>query len=271
MTAARKRLIFTLTAGRTGTQYLANLLQANLDDALVRHEVLDYDAFGFDTPELSHLLQFNTRGNTAYVQAFWQRKLQRMLALPHATYAETSHQLMKAGLVENLPALAAQADVHLILLQRDWGKTIRSYLERHPRLDIVSRWMWYLDPDYASNLVPSRELLAQPDIGFWYWYLCEVYTRAEYYRLQLAGNPRVQVTEVSLERIATEEGAAELLTALGAAAGRPVMPARANENDPMHRMSDAMVAQLEARLAVLRFDVGAAADRVAQARARATT
>jgi len=47
------KLIFTLTAGRTGTMYLAELLRANLPDTEVHHEILEYDSFGVDTPEIS--------------------------------------------------------------------------------------------------------------------------------------------------------------------------------------------------------------------------
>ena len=89
MKSNRKRFVFTLTPGRTGTAYLAQLLRANLPHAEVHHEILGYDAFGVDSPDLSHLMQFNSRGNTPHVQAFWRRKrskasspLCRVLACP---------------------------------------------------------------------------------------------------------------------------------------------------------------------------------------------
>ncbi len=122
--------LFTVTTGRSGTAYLAELLRANLPQAEVHHEILRYDAWGVDTPDLSDLAQFNAFGSTAKVQDFWRQKLGRIAAKPVAFYAETSHILAKAGLIENLAPLAARAQVVIILLRRDLLKTISSFQAR---------------------------------------------------------------------------------------------------------------------------------------------
>ena len=81
-----RKFVFTLSSGRTGTAFLAHLLQANLPGAEVHHEILDYAAFGVDTPDVSHLRQFNAIGNSQLVQSFWKQKFQRIAgAAPSST------------------------------------------------------------------------------------------------------------------------------------------------------------------------------------------
>src|SRR5271165_1188039 len=94
---ANMKLIFTLTAGRTGTAYLAELLRTNVPQAETHHEILTYTSFGVDTPDISHFHAFNNYGNTPEVQAFWQHKFEKILGCGKSCYAETSHMLMKAG------------------------------------------------------------------------------------------------------------------------------------------------------------------------------
>src|SRR6266849_1968222 len=103
MTAmADKHFVFTMTTGRSGTAYLAGLLAANLPDVESHHELLGWDQFGVNTPDLSHMTLFNSQGNIETVRSFWRQKLARIAAAPSRFYVETSHLLMKAGLVENL-------------------------------------------------------------------------------------------------------------------------------------------------------------------------
>src|ERR1700745_4297658 len=93
-----QQFVFTMTTGRSGTRYLADLLAQNLPDAECRHEFSGWGHFGVDTPDLSHMTLFNSEGNVEKVQAFWRAKLRRIAATPKPFYVETSHVLMKAGL-----------------------------------------------------------------------------------------------------------------------------------------------------------------------------
>ena len=68
-----KNYIFTITPGRTGTMYLAELIAQNTKDREVHHEILDYDAFGVDSPDLSTLTLFNSEGNITKVKNFCTR------------------------------------------------------------------------------------------------------------------------------------------------------------------------------------------------------
>jgi hypothetical protein len=81
--------VFTMTTGRSGTLYPAQLLAQNLPDAECYHEIVGWDRFGVDTPDLSHMTLFNSQGNVEKVQAFWRSKLARIAATPRQLYVET--------------------------------------------------------------------------------------------------------------------------------------------------------------------------------------
>jgi len=207
--------VFTMTTGRSGTLYLAQLLQQNLPDAECYHEIVGWDRFGVDTPDLSHMTLFNSQGNVDKVQAFWRAKLTRIAATPRRFYVETSHLLMKAGLVENVAPLTDRGTVHLIALERDIFATILSFRRR---LDFVNKgnwWVWYLDPDYPRNLVPSARLVDAGLNGLCLWYILEIRARAARYERLLAGSRNLVFHRVDLAELRSREGVSRLLRALG--------------------------------------------------------
>lgn len=208
------KLIFTLTPGRTGSTYLAALLNQNLEHALVHHEILNYQAFGLDTPDISHLHQFNAIGNTPHVQQFWQRKFKRILEGDYATYAETSHILMKAGLVDNAIQLLKDHEVHFIILKRDLFKTLVSYHARHDFENVGNQWMWYLDPNYPRKLSPCHLYENNVIQSIRFWYVQEVMARAYYYHMMCQQFPHLHFHEVELTDLNTEKGVQSLFKAL---------------------------------------------------------
>ena len=124
---SRRIFIFPLSTGRSGTVYLAEALKANLPvRAAVYHERTGFDRFGVDTPDLSTFTLFNSVGNVPRVRCFWETKAARVIAEDVPVYAEISHFLMKAGLVENLDLFLQAGDVHLVHLTRDVAQTVRS-------------------------------------------------------------------------------------------------------------------------------------------------
>jgi hypothetical protein len=211
-----KDFVFTMTTGRSGTKYLAKLLEQNLADAECHHEIHGWDRFGVDTPDLSHMTLFNSQGNVEKVQAFWRAKLARVAATPRQFYVETSHLLMKGGLVENLAPLTAAGTVHLIALERDPYDTIVSFRNRFDFLDNANRWLWYLDPEYPRNLVPWSEFLPHSLNGVCLWYILEIRARAARYEKLLSGDQRIVFHRYALEDLRHAEGASRLLNALGA-------------------------------------------------------
>ena len=215
MTAPGKDFLFTMTTGRSGTQFLTELLRRNLPQAECHHELLGWERFGVDTPDLSHMTLFNSQGNIAKVREFWAQKLDRLAAHPGRFYAETAHMLMKAGLIENLAPLRAAGRVHLVALERDPYATILSFLGRHDFTSNGNWWLWYLDPRYPKNLVASHKAVEHGTIGICLWYIAEVRTRAAYYAKRLAADGTVIVHRLTLDALRTAEGAAGFLRALG--------------------------------------------------------
>jgi hypothetical protein len=225
------KLIFSLTCGRTGTAFLASLLESNLQGARVCHEILSYGSFGLDTPDISHLQAFNVHGNTAEVKEFWRRKLQRIEAWDGPVYAETSHVLMKAGLVENLAELARAHEVHFVILERDILRTLVSYRNRSDFTNYGNMWMWYLDPGYPRNMVDARSFLDHGVLGIRLWYICEIRWRSAFYKHEFSRLPNFHFHRFDIATLNDPAKAHELLQLLGASirANEVAIPGKQNE------------------------------------------
>ncbi|OIQ85414.1 hypothetical protein GALL_327500 [mine drainage metagenome] len=227
-----RRFIFTITTGRSGTNFLAELFASNLGDAQVYHEQRAHSDWGINCPDVSHLTTFNQLGSSSHLRAFWSQKLGRIRALDVRYFAETSHTLAKAGLVENLDLLRGAGVVHLIHLKRDIADTVISFTHRADFSTRGNMWLWYLDPGYPNALMNPEPFIGLGQIGFALWYVMEMRVRAEYYRLLLAGQADVVLHEVDMEQVTGAEGAAKLLADVGTtlmpAAVR--MPGQVNAN-----------------------------------------
>jgi hypothetical protein len=209
--------IFTMTTGRSGTMFLANLLRENLPQSVCYHEILGWDTFEVDTPDLSHMTLFNSKGNERKVRLFWKQKLERVATTLQPFYVETSHVLMKAGLLENLRGLTTTGRVHLISLERDICETIKSFRRRYDFLNKENVWLWYLDPKYPKNLTLSEKFIKRGTLNeICLWYVIEARTRARYYTKLLEAKKNVVIHKCFLERIREPQGAAELFAELGA-------------------------------------------------------
>lgn len=255
MADANKQFIYTITTGRSGTAYLTELLKRNIADAEVYHERWSYTRFGIDTPDASHFTLFNSVGNVAKVRAFWQQKFERDAAGPRSCYAELSHPLPKAGLIENLDLLRGRGVVHLIVLKRDILEILWSFMNRFDFENNAFTWLFTLDPSYPNVIVRSEPLRKYGAMGIALWYIVEMFTRAEYYRLLLSGTPDVLVHDASLDEIAGAEGAAELLDRLGVARqdNEVRLPDRKNETKSWF-FGEAKHAEAKKLVNALKFD-----------------
>jgi len=262
MAMADKQFVFTMTTGRSGTAYLAELLGANLPDVEFHHEFLGWDDFGLNTPDVSHMTLFNSQGNIEKVQEFWRHKLARIVAKPNRFYVETAHTLMKAGLIENLAALTKAGRVYLIDLQRDPVATIKSFRARFDFLNKGNLWLWYLDPDYPRNLSNSKELSKFGYNGLCLWYITEIRLRAAYYEKLLAGNPNVQVLHITMEELTRPDGASRLLGDLGVAKrpGELITPQAQNVGPKTDDWTQGEEESLRKLVAAAQFDASALAE-----------
>ncbi len=209
---AGRKLIFTITTGRSGTAYLADLLKSNSRTGLFHHEIIGWDHFGVDTPDLSHMIEFNVKGNTTKIQDFWKRKFDTVTSGSDEVYCETSHVLAKCGLIENLDGLDSSCEVHIVDLQRNMLRTATSLRQRGDFLNYGNMWLWYLDPRYPKNITAVHGETNASNLCV--WYVVEMRARAEYYRMLLKGMVNVMLHQTTLEKIVTPDGAKVLLDLL---------------------------------------------------------
>lgn len=245
--------IFTITGGRTGTDWLAAFFRANGGpDWTCVHEFIGVDDFGTRTPDIRTLRHFNTYGMTPVVRQFWQRKLALLPDVP--IYFESSHPLAKAGLLEALADADGDDQITFIVLRRNWHKQITSYLNRNDFGNLTLMWQWYLDPRYPRRLVDPKPLLPYGQMGQAVWYAVEVEARQEYYRL-LYGD-RFRFFETTLEELTQGHGAQKVMREFGLPK-TPVLPEprNANQGFPPRRDSE----RLAKLIANLHFDAKAVA------------
>ncbi len=231
-TSDGRKFVFTITPGRTGTAYLAELIRANVADSAVYHEILGYDAWGVDTPDLSHLAQFNAYGSTEQVRAFWARKFSNVVGTGKPLYAETSHLLAKAGLVENIDELLRHGSVYFVVLHREILSTVISLLNRLAFLDWGAKCLWFLDEQYPKNLIEGQPFQKLGQVGLCIWYYYEMITRGYYYMKLFSGKEGVKFIKADLETITQRQNVPTFFSELGIEldADKIAMPEKVNAN-----------------------------------------
>lgn len=229
----RKRFVFTITPGRTGTTYLAKLLEQAVPDAECHHERTGFDRMGAHSPDASTFMLFNSHGNVGEVRDFWRRKFALIRHGRGSTYIETSHYLAKAGLIENLDLLGDDAQIELIDLRRDLFSVVWSTANRFDFANRGFTWLFALDPAYPRRIIDPAPLRKHGMVGDCLWYVAEMYTRAEYYSRLLADRPNVTVRTVHLEDLVEASGARSFLDAVGLAPSRggvQLLPSEKNDS-----------------------------------------
>ena len=200
---------FTITAGRSGSAWLAKFLELNLDIEVV-HEPLGIDDFGTKMPDIRTLRNFNNYGNNNFVKKFWKNKFNN---LKTDIYAETNHTLAKCGLIENLAKSDLAKNSTVFILKRDLVKQCLSYLTRGDFGNVTLIWQWFLHPLYKKKIVNPATFEQFQPIGLPLWYCYEIAARQEFY-IQKYSN-KIKFIEISLEEISNVDGASKLLKKLG--------------------------------------------------------
>ncbi len=245
------KTVFTISAGRTGTAWLAAFLDRN-GFAPCIHEPLAIEDFGVNMPDIRLMRGFNTHGNHDEVQQFWRRKIEAVST--RVRYGETNHTLAKCGLVENLAESELAGDATLIILRRDLARQALSYLVRNDFGNITIAWQWYLHPSYPRKIINPEAFLSKGQIGLALWYCYEMEARMAYYKRRYGD--RLHMVEAKLEDITQPEGAKRLLAQLGIG-GAADLPERTNENPTV--APDALKAKITNIVESSNFD----ADRLA--------
>jgi hypothetical protein len=226
------RLLYSLSTGRCGTMFLANLFRANLPEAtaVVHHERLGFLNFGVHTPDLSHMTTFNTVGNVAHIREFWQRKLAFDQTETAPVYIEMSHVLAKAGLLENLDLIDKSRAVDIVILTRPIEDIVWSYVNHFDFASYAFMWPFTLDPHYPNTILKLRAENLSP-LRIAHWYVCEMWTRAAYYEQLLHSAAKVRFHRICLSEVTDESGADAFMGRLfpDERSTSFVMPPKANE------------------------------------------
>ncbi len=169
---AGKRLIFTVTTGRSGTDFLASVARV-LPDVVSLHE---------PNPSPVDVFRWMHMGDPDLARRWWiELKLPRIAARKKPVYLETNHVYCK-GFLE--PLLGLGFTPSLILLRRA-NRSIASSLYELATIPgrTVRGDRWYLRPDDPGVLpLPAWETFH--DYQLCYWYTLEIARRqAEYEEL----------------------------------------------------------------------------------------
>ena len=196
----RKRLIFTITTGRSGTGYLAEVLQ-NIPDVQSYHE---------PEPKFSNVMRSVQEDKTVAVKFWINKKLPQIANEEAPIYIETSHLFCK-GFIE--PLLDMNIIPDLIILRRPERDVAKSMLRLGTIPGRTEKGLkYYLSPEDPGVLpLPNWQILH--DYQLCYWYCLEIKRRSKYYEDILQKN-NANITKTTLNEILTLRGFNRLLKEL---------------------------------------------------------
>lgn len=152
------RSVFTLSSGRSGTHYLASVIQANAANCTCIHESFYFNPSMFGPPIHAYAV-----GNEAAIRLLVDRKQKFIARLKCQTYVETSHAFLKSywhlapEYFPNLrlihvvrdPLKVARSEAHRYFMAERWHFPFRDY--RAPDGQSYPRWaLTGLEPIYRT-------------------------------------------------------------------------------------------------------------------------
>jgi hypothetical protein len=195
-----KRLIFTITSGRSGTGYLAEVLR----------DVPDVQSYHEPEPRFSDVMRSVQKDKTIAVKFWINKKLPQIAKETAPIYIETSHLFCK-GFIE--PLLDMDIIPDLIILSRPERDVAKSML----RLDTIpgrteKGLKYYLSPE-DPGVLPLPNWQSLHDYQLCYWYCLEIKRRSEYYENILHEN-NAHITKIAVNEISSFKGFKRLLKEL---------------------------------------------------------
>lgn len=195
-----KRMIFTVTTGRSGTAYLTEVF-GNLKGVSAFHE---------PSPEYVEVLRSAQRDRRLAEQFVLEQKLPVIASCPAPIYVETSHLVCK-GFLEIFLEHGLLPD--LVVHRRPARQVSLSLLKmgtvpgRSPKA-----LKFYLQPSDPGVLpLPGWQNLS--DYQLCYWYCREIERRAQHYT-ELFRGMGARVVETTLPGLKTSQGLNEMMAGL---------------------------------------------------------
>jgi len=168
-----KNLVFTVTAGRTGTTLLTNLL-ALLPDTTALHE---------PEPAFEHQLRRVQRDPAAAKEFLLQYKLPAIAQCPTTNYAELSNVFAK-GFLE--PMLQLGLIPNLVMLRRHPRAIAQSYMVRYVIPERTVYGFEFLVGPRDPGTLPLPGWRRMTDYQLAFWYALEMERRQQAYGALLA-------------------------------------------------------------------------------------
>ena len=198
---ASKKLIFTVTAGRTGTRYVAELFKT-LDGVCAIHE---------DEPSFSHVMRPAQGCPDLAERWVLGQLLPHIAATPHPVYVRTEHLTCK-GFLEPLLTLGLRPAI--VLLRRSPRRIARSYLDKDTVPGRTSLGVTYMLHPADPDVLPLPDYQNFSDYQLCFWYALEIERRQRHYA-RLFGDLGLPVEDVTAEELNALVRWARCLTALG--------------------------------------------------------
>jgi len=165
---AAKKLIFTVTAGRTGTRYVAELFKT-LDGVFSVHE---------DEPSFSHVMR-PVQGHPDLAERWVTAQLlPHIAAAPEPVYVRTEHLTCK-GFLEPLIDLGLRPSI--LLLRRSPRRIARSYLDKETVPGRTSLGVTYMLHPTDPGVLPLPRYRDFSDYQLCFWYALEIERRQRHY------------------------------------------------------------------------------------------
>jgi hypothetical protein len=183
----RKHLVFTITAGRTGTTYVTRLAEL-FPDTVSLHE---------PQPSYVHFLRQAQRHPPLAYHFLLEYKLPFIAAAPASRYVETSH-LVGKGFLEPLLELGVRPAV--LLLRREPRAIARSLLTRRTVPGRGKLGFKYLVHPGDPGVLPLPGWYGYTDYQLCFWYALEMERRQRLYG-ELLRQYRCAVADATAEEL----------------------------------------------------------------------
>ncbi|PCJ67864.1 MAG: hypothetical protein COA58_01625 [Bacteroidetes bacterium] len=174
----KKRLIFTVTTGRSGTGFLSKFC-SNFDDVYSGHE---------EEPSFTPLMRKGKLDSNIYSDFWIDTKMPSILEKNENTYIESSHLVCK-GYFEFL--LENDVNFDIINLKREKMEVAKSYFFLNVIPARTSGGLKYLlHPEDSDSLTTIRDWNTLTDFQLCLWYCSEIEHKMKHYeeRVRSKGN-----------------------------------------------------------------------------------
>ncbi len=185
-----KKLIFTITTGRSGTKYLSYLLSL-FPDFKSEHEAV---------PAFHDYMREVLSGNYDPKKFWIEKKLPYIAALKENYYSDVSHVAAK-GFLDSL--LEFDLNTSFILLKRDNRSVAKSLLRLNTIPGKTELGLKYLVGPSDKNFLPKLRANELSDYQLCYWYTKETEARMEHYK-KVFIQKKINFVELEFEELTSK-------------------------------------------------------------------